>query len=386
MYGNNPTQQGGATVGTATPEKQRSLRWLWITLGALAGLLVVGGGAGAFALAQYNAPAGAASQFCTDLKTQDYNSAYTILSAKLKAAYNSDQFHQANGALDAAEGKVTACGAASGSGSYDYSLGGSTATVTAVVTRDKQGNLNLQGGIHLVNESDGWKVDRLDTSLLGVNLGALGTLGAFCAAMQAQNYSTAFGLFSSTPGVTADTFASAQQLPDQVDGKVTACAIKSIPSGNTDTTTTVTVTVTRATLGAGTGNVSLDGTGGAWKITKIDQIGTDVRPLLVGKQFCADIVASQWNDAYSLLSSTTQGQVTVAQLQDDFTVPGVQITSCTADVTSSGYHISGDTATLKATLTLTQTSNGAVVKLIMTLTFRQEGALWKVGGWKFSAS
>src|SRR5260221_13538464 len=160
MYGNDPSRQGGPMVGTAAPAKKRSLTWLWITLGVIAAVLVGGGGAGAFALIQYTAPAAAAGQFCGYLKTQNYDSAYGLLSANLKAKYTPELFHTGNAALDVAEGKVTECGAASGSGSYDYSLGGSKATVKAKISRETQGDLT--GNLQLVNES-GWKVDSLDT-------------------------------------------------------------------------------------------------------------------------------------------------------------------------------------------------------------------------------
>ncbi len=386
MYGNDPTQQGGATVGTAAPAKKRSLKWLWITLGTVAALLVVGGGAGAFALIQYTAPAAAAGQFCGDLKAQNYDSAYDMLSANLRLTYSKDQFHQANGVLDVAEGKVTACGAASGSGAYDYSLGGSKATVTAVITRATQGN--LQGKLQLVNES-GWKVDAMETSLLGINLGALQTLGAFCQAEQTQNYTTAFGLLSSslqTQAGTADGFASVQQLQDEVDGKVTACAIKSIAPGNSDTSTTVTVTITRATLGAASGNITLDGTGGTWKISKIDQSvqGTNLLPFVTGTLFCFALAINDttgYSTAYSLTSSSFQQQVTLAQFTQGLTATLHQLsadakwTDCTPDLTT--YKVTASTAGYKAKLNAVS-GTGAKGYVQLTFAFVLEGTIWKI--------
>ncbi len=387
MLGNDPYgQPGGAPVATAAPVKKRSLKWLWITLGVVAALLVAGGAAGAYALVQYSAPAAAASQFCSDLKTQNYDSAYGMLSAKLQATYTSPQFHTANGVLDAAEGKVTACGAASGSGAYDYSLGASKATVVAVITRETQGS--LQGKVQLANES-GWKVDALDTSLLGINLGALQTLGAFCAAEQSQSYSTAFGLLNSTLQTetgTADAFTSAQQLQDQVDGKVTACAIKAIPSGNTDTSTTVTVTITRATLGAATGNISLDGTGGTWKISKIDQSvqGSNLLPLLTGTVFCLALVvndATGYSAAYTLTSSGFQQQVTLAQFTQGLTAilhslsADAKWTGCTPDLTT--YKVTASSAGYNAKLNAVS-GTGATGYVPLKFAFVLEGTTWKI--------
>jgi hypothetical protein len=386
MYGNDPTQQGGAMVGTATPAKKRSRKGLWITLGTIAALLVVGGGAGAFALIQYTAPAAAAGQFCNYLKAQNYGSAYGMLSANLKKAYTSEQFHTGNAALDAAEGKVTACGAASGSGSYDYSLGGSKATVKAAITRETQGS--LQGNLQLVNES-GWKVDVMETSLLGVNLSALQTLGAFCAALQSQNYTAAFGLLSSslqTQAVSADIFTTGEQFQDQVDGKVTACAIKSIPSGNTDTSATVTATITRATLGARSGSISLDNTGGTWKISKFDDSlqGSNLEPLLTGTTFCLVLVAnndSGYSAAYALLSSGFQHGVTLAQFTQGMTAILHQLsadakwTGCVPDLTT--YKVTATSAGYEAKLNaVTGTGHEGFLKL--KFAFVLEGTTWKI--------
>jgi hypothetical protein len=383
MYGNDPTQQGGAAVGTATPAKKRSLKGLWITLGVIAGLLVVGGSAGAFALVQYTAPANAASQFCSDLKAQNYDIAYGMLSAKLQAAYSKDQFRTGNAALDVAEGKVTECGAASGSGSYDYTLGGSKATVKAKITRETQGDLT--GNLQLVNES-GWKIDSLDTGLLGINLGALQTLGAFCQAEATQDYKTAFGLLSSalqTQAGSADLFALDEQVQDGVDGKVTACAIKSIANGNTDTSATVTVTVTRSTLGAASGSITLDGTGGTWKISKIDQSvqGTNLVPLETGLTFCVYVGISDFSDAYNLLSAGVKQSNTLAQFQAAFTLPaGDTWQGCTPTI--STYQVTASTAKFSGTLLFTV--SGVQKEGKIDFTFVLEGGAWKIDSVKYS--
>src|SRR5207248_10797151 len=119
-------------------QPKRSLRWLWITLAILLVLGLLVGGGGVFAFSNYTAPAAAAGKYCGYLKAQNYDSAYNMLASKLQGQYTSEQFRQASVALDAAEGKVTACGAGSGSGAYKYTLFGNTATVQATTTREKQ--------------------------------------------------------------------------------------------------------------------------------------------------------------------------------------------------------------------------------------------------------
>jgi hypothetical protein len=379
MLGSDPTQPGGVPAATEMPAKKRSLKWLWITLGVVAALILVGGGAGIYALAQFSAPAAAATQFCGDLKAQNYDSAYAVLSAKLKASYSSDQFRLASTTLDAAEGKVTACGAASGANAYNYSLGSNHATVTASITRATQGP--LQGGVHLVSEGGAWKVDAMDTTLLGINLGALQTLAAFCEAEQSQSYDTAYGLLSTgLQSLAPQTqFSILQTLQDAVDGKVTACAIKAIPAGNDDTNTTVTVTVTRSTLGAASGTVKLEATGGAWKISQIDQSvqGTNLQPLLVGTEFCLFVGGDDFPDAYKLLASGVQQSNTVAQVQAAFALPaGDKWTPvCSPDMTT--YQVTASTAQYSGTFLFTNASN-AVGQAKINFAFIVENGSWKI--------
>ena len=92
MMGNDPYGQTVAAPAPPYAPKKRSLKWLWITLGVVGALIIVGGGAAVFALVQYAQPASAAATFCQDLKTQNYDAAYGMLSAKLKAAYTDKAF------------------------------------------------------------------------------------------------------------------------------------------------------------------------------------------------------------------------------------------------------------------------------------------------------
>jgi hypothetical protein len=357
------------------PTKLTSRRWFRIGLGVLAAVLVAGTAVGAYTLVQYNKPASAASQFCNDLKAQNFDSAYTMLSAKLQVQYNSGQFHQLNETLDTVEGKVTACG----SGAYDYSLGGDTATVGAVMTREKQGP--LQGALHLVSQGS-WKVDGLDTSLLGINLGALQTLNAFCAAEQSQKYDAVYDLLgpdlrAQTPQLEYTAYATLQEL---IDGKVTACSLKSIASGNTDATTTVTITVTRETRGTSSGAVTLDSVEGSWKISKIDDAvqGTNPQPLLVGTELCLYVAIGQNTLAYALTSAQYQQTHTLAQFRQYFAshLPaGGKWLLGEPDLTT--YKVTANTAQYSGAFGYTDAS--PLPKGVpMTLAFVLESGSWKV--------
>ncbi len=368
-----------------TPLQPSSRKWLWIGLAVLAAVLVVGTAGGVYALAQYNQPASVASQFCQDLKAQNFDSAYAMLSAKLQAQYDSGQFHQLNETLDAVEGNVTACGTASGSGSYEYSLGSDTATVEAVITRATQGK--LQGAINLVSQGS-WKIDALDTSLLGINPVALQMVGAFCAAMQSQSYDALYDLLASAlRGQTQKIeYVALGQLQDLLNGKVTACAIKTIPSGNTDTTTAVTITVTRATLGASTGTITLDTADGGWKISKIDDSiqGTNLQPLFTASQFCLDIALGDFAGAYALTSSAFQAAKTQAQLAQIFALPaGGKWLACVPDMAT--YRVTGSQAQFSGQLFYFDASQ-ALHEARITLFFTEEGGTWKVDDIQLSRS
>lgn len=376
----DPTSPIAVTAPPRTATATRSRKWLWITLAVVAALVLVGGGGAVFAVVQYGQPGAAAGTFCGYLKTQTYETAYKQLSAKLKAAYTPQQFTRANAAIDGAEGKVSACGLASGSGSYDYRLGSGTAAVTATLTRAKQGSLH--GTMHLVNQSGKWLVDALDTSLLGINLGALQTLDIFCAALETQNYPAAYAVLSSSLQSAAPeaAFTQIEQLQDQVDGKVMGCAISAVGSGNSDTDTTVTATLTRSTLGARRGTITLGGGKGAWKITTFDTAlqGTNLGPLIAGNAFVLLLDANDLAGAYKLFSNELQAQHTEAQFAQDFALPtGYKYLAATPDL--STYKTSAGSASYAGTIGYSDPSHAThVAHFTIDLVF--EGGAWLING------
>lgn len=376
---------GSPSVATMAPSRQkRSLKWLWITLAIVGGLAILGGGGGIFALSLYGAPGAAATQFCSYLKAQNYDSAYGMLSTRLKGQYPADQFHTVNAQLDTAEGRVTACAQASGGGAYDYRLGGSMATVVAAITRAKQGN--LQGGMHLVNES-GWKVDGLDTALLGVNLGALGTLNAFCIALKSQNYTVAYGLLGSSfqSALKQDDFVAQAQIHDTIDGVVTNCALDTVTSSS-DIAAALLVAVTRGKLSAASGAIGLAVENGGWKVTRISPQaqGSDLEPLLTGMRFCSLVVAGSWQEAYALLSSAVQQKVTLDSFKSDhFGLPGgYKYLSGTPNLDT--YKASPDGGPYDSTVKVQQLSSGSTFTLTLTLFVRPFSEGWRINGWRFS--
>ena len=367
----------GFPGGMAEPRPKRSKKPLIIALSIVAVLLLLVGGGAAYVVTSLGAPAAAATQLCGALKTQNYAVAYGLFSSNLRDKYSSDLFTQGAQALDQVEGTVTQCDKASGNNAYSYSFGASTATLQAVITRSKQGQLT--GQITLTNEGGSWKVDALDTSLLGVNLGALQVVNGLCQALQAKDYATAYGLFGANPqGIISESdFAANAKLDDQYDGPLTACSLVSIGLGNTDTTTTLTVSVTRTKPGPKSGQITLDVESGAWKISTIAPaiLGTDYRPLLVAEQFCSDYKSNHLQAAYQLMSSDSgvsqSDFITYFQLPSDLKLVG-----CTPQLSS--YQVTGSSASLRVVFKITQPSTGASVNVNADFKFTLEGSSWKI--------
>jgi hypothetical protein len=372
---------GGFAPPSAPAPKRRSLRWLWITLGVILALLVAGGGAGAYALSQYTAPAAEAAVFCTHLKAASYAAAYNDLSASMQSQVTGDEFAKGAQFITVAEGTISRCQQSAGN-AYTYSFGAKTATLNVTMTRSISGT--LAGNIGLVQEGGAWKIGSLDTSLLGINLGALKAAGAFCAAMQSQSYPAAYTLLSSSgqQQAPADAFATVLGLQDQVDGKITACSLTGFTVSGSDTSATLNVSFNRATLGTRTGTVTMKVEGGAWRVDNVaDSLsGTDVTPILVGNAFCADLVANKLTDAYALLSSRLQSQ---GGSQDSFvaafTLPSpLAWAGCTPDLKT--YKVSGSDAQFNGTLSIKDTSDGSLASSTYPFYFVKESSTWKFDG------
>lgn len=379
MYGQPQWGAPSQTLagGPPAPRRRISKKPLLIVLSIVIVLLLLVGGGAAYVVNSLGAPAAAATQFCGDLKAQNYSAAYGMFSSALQSKYGSDVFAKGAQVLDQVEGPVTQCDKATGSNAYSYSFGASTATLQAVITRGKQGQLT--GQMLLKNQNGTWKVDSLDTSLLGVNLVALQTVGGFCQALQTGDYQTAYGDFGTTPqaAISQSDFVANAQLDDKYDGKLSACSLVSIASGNTDTATSLNISVTRAKPGAKTGSVSLDIEGGAWKITTIDTsiLGTDYRPLLVAQQFCADYQKNNLSAAYSLM--IPDAGVSKSDFIAYFQLPaGFPVTQCGASL--STYKVTGDSASVRVTITVTDTSAGQSIKLNLAFNFALEQGKWGI--------
>jgi hypothetical protein len=376
-----PTVPSGFAPPAAPAPRRRSLRWLWITLTVVAVVVVVGGGAGWFALTQYAAPANEGLVFCDHLKAHSFAAAYNDLSASMQAQVTGDEFAKGAQFIEVTEGNITRCAQSAGN-AYSYSFGAKKATLNATMTRSISGT--LVGNIGLVQENGAWKVGSLDTSLLGINLGALKAAGAFCAALQSQSYSAAYALLSGNAQQQApsDVFAAVLGLQDQIDGKITTCSLTGFTVSGSDSNATLNASFTRATLGARSGAVTLKVEGGAWKIDNVaDSLqGTDVAPLLVLNVICADFEAGKYTDAYTLITpELAKAYGTEDAFVADYSVPSPYVwVGCTPDLKT--YKVNGDTATFNGTWEIKNSSTGVITSFARTIYFVQEGGKWLFDG------
>ena len=394
MYGQpgqwGPPSQGfpGAAGPFAAPPPsapRKSRKGLWITLGAVVVLLAIVGSGAAVVVTQLGAPAVAAVQFCTMLKTQNYDAAYGMFSSSLRQQFSEPDFAKGAQTLDSVQGTVTACGKSAASNAYSYSFGASTATVQTDLSRGTAGTLH--GVVHLKQENGVWKVDDLDTSLLGVNLNALKTAGTFCDDLKSQDYSSAYTMLVTVlrDESSQSVFTSQAQLHDQIDGNVKTCAVTSIPAGNTDTQDDLMVAVTRSKLSTQTAQVELVIENGSWKINVEDAalFGSDLGPLSVGNQFCADLKKGDYAGAYNLLSGDLKSAIgSQQQFVSAVTPPnGLRWGNSSPDL--STYKVSGDSASYDVSIKIVDPASGASIAVPTTLSFTKQGTSWQISDINF---
>ncbi|MFL5628377.1 MAG: hypothetical protein ACJ788_22585 [Ktedonobacteraceae bacterium] len=163
MYG-QPPYSGAPPY--AQPQQKTSLRWLWITLGIVGGLLVLGcaacviaGALGFNFLAQAVGPQITVQQYYQAIKQQDYATAYSYLASNATVNVNGQSvpvtqessFETAAKALDISLGPVT---------SADSNTQGSdTSRVTVTVTRNGR---SYDVHMVLVKVGNNWKIQSAD--------------------------------------------------------------------------------------------------------------------------------------------------------------------------------------------------------------------------------
>lgn len=276
MYGQ--PAYGQPMMPPAAPAK-KSRKRLWITLGVIAGVLVLACGGIGFvffsAFQEALKPVTVATTFCNDLKAQNYTTAYDLLSSNAQGQVSRDLFVQASQLQDQIDGTVKSCGPVTGSGAdtkIDVNAG--KASLKATVQR----NQAFTGNISLVKQGSDWKVDDIDASLQGRDIAPIIVADTFCKALVANDFHTAYALLSTRQQglATEDEFKQQITSPDPTTGETVTI------QGCTPKFGSYTVSATSATLqsslsasvGGTTGSVDVTLTfvkeGGNWKIDKLD--------------------------------------------------------------------------------------------------------------------
>lgn len=371
-------REWSAKVTAVLPTAKRGLPggrawWRWVAAGLLAIVLLAGGGTALYKLD--HAPEEAAAQFCAAVAASHYDQAYALLATPLQARFTRAAFIRMGAALDSAEGRVTACGEAGG-GAFDHRLGSGDATVTVRITR-AQGD-TFSGHMRLVDDG-GWKVVALDASLVGVSLGALDTVEHLCTALMADDRAATYALAAESAGLGAQSdFTAKMDTWAQVDGRITGCALAGIargPGANSDMAAQVTLSITRARRATQTAALALALQPQGWRVTRIgaDLLGSDLGPLALARQFCADLAAGAYDSAYGLFSARYRAAVSADQFGTTVAVPGGTWT-CAPKLET--YRVAGNSGTLDVAMSLA--SAGGTLTMTEMLAFVREGGNWRI--------
>jgi flagellar basal body-associated protein FliL len=275
MYGQ--PGYGQPMMPPAAPRK-KSRKGLWITLGVIAGVLVLACGGIGFvffsAFQEALKPVNVATTFCNDLKGQKYTTAYDLLSSNAQGQISRDLFVQGAQLQDQIDGTVKSCGPVTG-GSADAKIdvNAGKATLKATVQR----NQAFTGNILLIKQGSDWKIDDIDSSLQGRDIAPIVVADTFCKVVVAGDYHTAYALLSThlQGQESEDDLRQTFTAPDPATGAtvtIQGCTPKFGAYTVSDTSATLPSSI-NASVGSTT--VSVDVTlsfvkeGGTWKIDNL---------------------------------------------------------------------------------------------------------------------
>ncbi len=144
-------------VPSDNQQPRKSYRWIWMILGTLALLGILGGVflalAIGFAIETIGGPTMATDQYYTAIKNQDYATAYTYLGSHLKTVYSQEAFTQAAQQRDTVSGKVS-------SFAFSDVPTGVPSAVTLTVTRMNGTPYTVH--LELRQEGGTWKITAFD--------------------------------------------------------------------------------------------------------------------------------------------------------------------------------------------------------------------------------
>lgn len=336
-------QPGAYTPPPPPPGKKAGRRGLWIIVGVVIALLLIGGGV-AFAVV-YNAnrstPTKTLTAFCSALRGGDYQTAYNQLSSGLQARYGSEAAFAAAFSNNGGLGKVTACTVSNandgaGKGTINYSLSGGSRLVV---------------DYSLIDESGASKINAQNPH----SSPAL-TLNAYCDALSSGDYQTAYNQFSKS--LQSQLGTESQFASSATADKIKGCTVSTV----NDAGATGTVTYVRSDGNKTSATDSLVNEQGTWKINAQQAISTPTETLLT---YCSALEQKDYQAAYNQLSSNAQSQETEAQFANNFN--NVTVTGCQVS------NVNDTAGTGSITYTLNGTQSGT-----FDYTLVNEQSVWKI--------
>ena len=210
----HPLPQSAGTAATPAWRNRRSVASVAVIVVLLvAGLLVAG-----FNTAQAEVqPASVAQAYCQDLLREQYSNAYALLSSRFQTRVSLPEFTQMSRFQDGVDGKVRACPTASGP-AIDFAFGSPQDRAAFVITilRGKP----FTGQIELVRGQHAWRVDTLEQSLQGTDVGPLLVADTFCRGVMQGDYGAAYRTLSTRQQGLASEIVFAQQFKSAFGGLV----------------------------------------------------------------------------------------------------------------------------------------------------------------------
>jgi len=236
---------GAPAPVTAPPTQRPNRRGLWIILGAIGGLVVIGLVLfGVIAYVNRSTPTKSLNAFCNALKSGDYQTAFNQLDSGLQSKLGPERTFAAGYASNEGMGKITGCTVTSvddgaGTGTINYTLG--------------QGS-KLIVDYKLADENGGSKI----TSQQPRSTPTL-TLNTYCTDLKAGDYQTAYNELSSA--------AQSQETESQFASnfgttKITGCMVSNV----NDTAGTGTISYTAYNGASVVADYTLVNENGTWKI------------------------------------------------------------------------------------------------------------------------
>jgi len=299
IYQPSPPYPGTLVHAPTQPRKRRGL---WIILGAIAAVLVIGLVLfGVIGYVNRSTPTKSLNAFCSALKSGDYQTAYNQLASGLQSKVGSEAQFAAGYASNLGLGKITNCTVttvndAAGTGTISTTFA-SGSTVVDDYT--------------FVNESGTWKINSQQPRSTPTL-----TLHAYCDAIKRGDYPTAYTQLSST---AQSQESEAQFAASFGSGPLTDCVVSYV----NDATGTGTITYTFSGGSKIAAEDRLVNEGGTWKLQSEQVRSTPTLTLLI---FCSAVKSGNLALAYSQLSSGRQRQQSEAQFASLWTA---KVTDCT---------------------------------------------------------